>query len=68
MNAKEDIGLLLLKKCMTITKLAELMSEKTGRRIARSTLSLKLIKNTLKYSELAVILDILGYKIEYSEK
>ena len=65
MSAHEDIKILLLKKCMTITKLAEEMTVASGKKISRNVLSQKLINGTLRYSELEVICKILGYKLEY---
>lgn len=67
MSAQEDIKILLLKNCMTITKLAEEMTAYSGKKISRNVLSQKLIKGTLRYSELETICKILGYKLEYKK-
>lgn len=67
MSANIDIKTLLLKECITITKLAELISQSTGIKISRSSLSQKLVKNTLRYYELEAICKILNYKIEYKK-
>lgn len=67
MSAQEDIKMLLLKNCMTITRLAELVTERTGKKLSRNTLSQKLIRGTLRYDELEAICEILGYRLEYKK-
>ena len=65
MPAREDIKTLLLKRCMTITKLAKRLSEATGRKYSRSALSSRLSRNTLKYKEFEQIIKILDFKIDF---
>lgn len=67
MDAQEDIKILLLKNHMSLKKLAEKMSEVMGKKMLASSLSQKLSKGTLRYSELKVICGILGYTIEYKK-
>lgn len=67
MSAQEHIKILLLKRCMTITKLAQEMTAVSGKKISRNVLSQKLIKGTLKYRELETICKVLGYKLEYKD-
>lgn len=67
MSAQEDIKILLLKRCMTITKLAQEMTAFSGKKISRNVLSQKLIKGTLKYRELEIICKVLDYKLEYKD-
>ncbi|MBR3889002.1 LLM class flavin-dependent oxidoreductase [bacterium] len=68
MGTKEDIKSLLVKECWTITKMAEAMSERTGRKYSIKTLSQKLTNNTIRYEEYKLIVDILGYSIELVKK
>lgn len=68
MNARDDIKMLLLKKHMTLTKLAEKMTEYLGKKFTQSGLSHKLAKNTIRYDELMAICELLGYEIEYKQK
>ncbi|MDR1167925.1 MAG: LLM class flavin-dependent oxidoreductase [Heliobacteriaceae bacterium] len=63
MNVREEVKLMLLKKKITLTKLAEQMTELTGISYSQSKLSHKLLKETLKYSEMKLICKILGYEI-----
>ncbi len=59
--------MLLAQKAMTMTKLAELLTEK-GKKTSVKSLSNKLAKKTIKFEEVREILDIMGFKIEYKEK
>ncbi len=68
MKASECIKILLLKEAMTITKLAQLMSERGGRKLSRTGLSNKLHANTLRFDELTLICDILGYELDFKKK
>lgn len=67
MSVKEDVKLLLAKEAMTMKHLAELMKEKTGYPYNLKVISDKLARKTLKYEEFKVILEILGYEIEYKK-
>lgn len=67
MDIQEDIKILLLKKHMTMKKLAEEMTLKGGKKMLTSSLSQKLSKGTLRYNELKLICEILGYTIEYKQ-
>ena len=65
-NAREVVKLLLMKENMSISKLAELLSQKS-KKMYQQTLSAKLIKGTLKFNEMIEICNILGYEIEFSK-
>ena len=65
MSAKDVVKILCYKRGITITKLAEKLSELTGHNYTRQGLSNKLSRNTLKYSEIEYISKILNYKIEF---
>ena len=67
MGIKEDIKMLLAKRAMTMTKVAEIMSQR-GHKISLKTLSNKLAQKTIRYEEVRMILDILNYDIEYKER
>lgn len=67
MDIQEDIKILLLKKHMTMKKLAEEMTLKGEKKMLTSSLSQKLSKGTLRYNELKLICEILGYTIEYKQ-
>ncbi len=69
MNIREEVKIMLVSKCMTMTELAKRMSEISGKNYSQSLLSHKLSKESLKYSEMKMICKILGYsiKIDISE-
>lgn len=67
MSAKKDIKTLLLDENITIRFLAEKMTEVSGKKLSANFLSQKLTNNTLRYCELELICEILGYKIEYKK-
>jgi len=59
---------LLALKCITITKLAELMTERTGEKYTFQRISHKLRLNRITLAEAYIIADILGYNLEFVEK
>ena len=63
MELKEEVKLMLASKSMTLTKLAEKMSELSGKKYSQSLLSHKLAKDSLRYTEMKLICKILGYRI-----
>ena len=67
MSIREDIKMLLAKKAMTMTELANKMSTRE-KSITVYNLSKKLRLNTIKFEEVRTILEILGYDIVYKEK
>ena len=64
MGVKEDIKILPAKEAMTMTKLAQLMTEETGQRYTMKSISDKLARKTLRYEEFITILNIMDYKME----
>ena len=64
-EAREQIKLLLGTRGMTMTKLAEVMTKRTGEKYTISNLSAKMIRGTLSYNEVLNICDILNYEIEF---
>lgn len=68
MNLKKYIKSFLLYEDMTMTDLAKLLSEKTGKEYSRQGLYHKLVRETLRYSEAKDIFDILGYDLKPVKK
>lgn len=60
-----EIKNLVADRDMTLTKLAELMGERLGRKYSLASLSQKLRNGTISYKEVKLIADILKYKIIY---
>jgi len=67
MAIHEDIKSLLAKKAMTMTKLAELLTQK-GKKYSVQSISKKLSNKTVKFEEVRDFLDVIGYEIEFKEK
>ncbi len=68
MDARRKIKSLIALRCITITKLAQMMREKTGKPYTFKSLTGKLQRGTLSLDEAYVIADLLDYKLEFIEK
>jgi len=53
---------------LTITKLAELMTERTGEKYTFQRISHKLRLDRVTLKEAYIMADILGYKLEFIDK
>ena len=67
-NIRAKIKYLLSLKGLTITKLAELMTEKTGEKYTFQRLSHKLRLNRVSLKEAYIMADVMGYKLEFVDK
>ncbi|CCY23669.1 unknown [Brachyspira sp. CAG:484] len=67
-NVKRIIHSLLSLNGVTITKLAELMTEKTGKKYTLASLSSKLKIKSLSLHEAYIIAEILDYDLEFTPK
>lgn len=68
LNANAQVRAFLTMRGSNISKLASLLGEKLGKKYTRQNLSNKLRAGTLKYDEMLVIADILGFEIKFEEK
>ncbi len=66
-NINELVRLLLLRKRITIAELARRMSELDVKEYSRFNVRAKIEKGTLKFSEMVLICEILGYKLDIKE-
>lgn len=64
-EAREQIKLLASMKAVTLKRLAELITEKTGKKCTLTALSNKLRRGTITYNEVMKIVEILGFKVSY---
>ena len=67
MSAKETIKILLVKRNMTVKKLAEMLSVEKNKTYSRQNLSNKINRSTINYDEMEEIAKILGYKIVFED-
>lgn len=65
MDIRSDIKSILAKKAITLTQLAKIMSENTGKIYTVKSLSGKLARESLSYKEAILIADIIGCKLEF---
>lgn len=68
MKIRDEIKMLLAKRCTTMTQLAEAMTKKTKSNYTVKSISGKLSRGTVKFEEVRAMLDILGFDIEYKER
>lgn len=67
MSVSEDLKILLLKEKMTITELAALASQKSGKSYTVFGISQKLARSSMKYDELKFLAEVLGYRINFEK-
>ncbi len=68
MDTKQQIKHLLLLNNLTMTELCRRMSERIKKPYTIHNISGKLKRDTIKYSEIKTILDILGYEFVIRKK
>ena len=57
-----------MKEALTVQKLAELLSKKTGKRYTQRSLQNKIFLSSLNYDEMETIANMLGYDIKIVKK
>ncbi len=67
MNIRAQINYWLALKQYDYKKLADKMTEISGKKYTRGSINGKLVRNTLTVNELELIAGILGYKIDFTE-
>ncbi len=67
-HAKRQIKILLFQEDFMLKELAKEMSEKMDKVYSPSSLSHKIGRNSITYSEMVTIADILGYEIKFVKK
>ncbi len=65
MDVRNELKYILGKEAVTLTKMAELMTEKTGKKYTVNTLSGKLLRKTLTLNEACELLEVIGYRIDF---
>lgn len=68
MAIRNKLKALLANDAITMKTVAEKLSEKRNKKVSLDSLSQKLIKDTIRYSDVEEILEILGYEIEFKRK
>ena len=65
MDVRNELNYILGKEAITLTKMAELMTEKTGRKYTVNSLSGKLLRKSITLEETSELLDIIGYHVKF---
>ena len=65
---KKQIKRLLLEEDLKLKELAFLLSEKYEKKYSPDSLSHKIARNSITYSEMVCIAEILGYEIKFIKK
>lgn len=68
MNVRAQINYWLALNQSDYDKLAQKMTEVTGKKYTRGSINGKLVRDTLSVNEFEIIANIFGYKIVFSEK
>ena len=66
-DINELVRLLLFRKKITIAELARRMTDLSGKEYSRFNVRAKIDKGSLKFTEMVLICEILGYKIDITE-
>lgn len=66
-DINELVRLLLFRKKITIAELARRMSDLSGKKYSRFNVRAKIENETLRFSEMILICEILDYKLDIKE-
>ena len=67
-DSKKEVKVMLSKKAWTMKRLAEKLSEVSGKFYSPQNLNYRLSQNKLKFYEMGYICQILGFNLEIIEK
>ena len=67
MSVRTCIKSLLLQENMTLTELAKIATNSTGKQYTVDSLSRKLQNETMKFNEAEILVNCLGYKINFEK-
>ncbi len=67
MDIRSEIKSIIAKKAQTLKNVCELMSSNTNQKVLPNNITNKLRRNTIKFSEVQNILEVLDYHIEFVE-
>ena len=68
MNPINEVKMLAAKRGVTVTYIAEFLSQKTGKDYNLDKLSKKLRANTIRYNEMKLIAEALDMKLAMTDK
>ncbi len=65
---KDELKSYIVKAGFSMRKLADQLTQKTGKSVTVQNISNKFSKETIRYKEVLEIADVLGYEIIWKEK
>lgn len=68
MSSKNELKILIMKEALTVQKLAQMLTEKTGKHYTQRSLQNKIFLSSLNFDEMEIIADMLGYEIKIVKK
>ncbi len=68
MSSKNELKILIMKEALTVQKLADMLTQKTGKTYTQRSLQNKIFLSSLNYDEMETIADLLGYEIKIEKK
>ncbi len=68
MNSRTFVKILCAKEALTYKKVAEILVEKTRNHYTKTSVSSKLAKDTLRFSEAFILADALGYDLTLTKR
>ncbi len=68
MDVRKEIKKLLAEEADTLTNIAEQMSALSAKPVTMNNLSKKLRKGTIKFAEVQLIVNLLGYDVKFEKK
>ena len=68
MNAINEVKMLIAKRGLTLTYLAQYLTEHSGKYYSLDNLSKKLRGNTIRYSEMKLIAEALNMELSFKDK
>ena len=63
MDSKTLVKILCAQEAITYEKAAKIQQKKTGRRYTKTSFSSKIYKDTLRFTEVFILADALGYDL-----
>ncbi|CCY24225.1 MAG: hypothetical protein KIC80_10525 [Brachyspira sp.] len=68
MNINQRIKILLATEATTLTRVADRLMKEKNHKVTMNNLSRKLRSETIKFTEIEMIADLLGYDIEFVKR
>ena len=68
MNINQRIKILLATEATTLTRVADRLMKEKNHKVTMNNLSRKLLSETIKFTEIEMIADLLGYDIEFVKR